>query len=306
MVSIAELDPALAAILVCPETGAPLAWRDGVLVSATGRQYPVRGGIPRFVASDDYVGSFSFEWNTHNRTQLDSFTGAQTAEAILTAKTGLCPADVAGKLVLDAGIGAGRFTDILSRWGAKVIGIDLSYAVEAAYANFHDRPNVLVVQGDIGRLPLADESIDIIISIGVLHHTPSTERYFQALVPKLKRGGRIAIWVYPDSGEFAVRRHWIPFTSRLPARAFYEWCRWIVVRIHSDPGRRWVQLLRRLFPFSEQDLGLENDILDTFDAYSPKFHFTHRPEDVARWFADAQLQDISILGVPSAVTGTKR
>jgi SAM-dependent methyltransferase len=306
MVRLTELDPALAGILACPETGAPLAWRGDELVSAAGRRYPVRGGIPRFVASDDYVGSFSFEWNTHNRTQLDSFTGAGSAEAILTAKTGLRPEDVAGKLVLDAGIGAGRFTDILSRWGAKVVGIDLSYAVEAAYANFRDRPNVLVVQGDIARLPLADESVDVIVSIGVLHHTPSTKRYFQALVPKLKRGGRIAIWVYPDSGEFAVRRHWIPFTSRLPSRAFYEWCRWIVMRIQADRGRRWVQLLRRLFPFSEQDLGLENDILDTFDAYSPKFHFTHSSEAVARWFADAGLEQIRILDVPSAVTAIKR
>ena len=301
-----QLDPALAGILACPETGAALEWQDGYLVAASGRRYPVLRGIPRFVPSDDYVGSFSFEWNTHNRTQLDSFTGAGTSAAMLTQKTGLGPEDVRGKLVLDAGIGAGRFSDVLSGWGAKVVGIDLSYAVEAAQENFRDRPNVLVAQADIGKLPLADDSIDIIVSIGVLHHTPSTERYFKALVPKLKRGGRISIWVYPDSGEYAVRNHWIPWTSRLPARAFHEWCRWIVPKIYEDPSRRWVQLLRLLFPFSDQGLGLENDILDTFDAYSPRYHFIHNAEEVSRWFAEAGLSEIRVLGVPTSVTGVKR
>jgi SAM-dependent methyltransferase len=305
LVSAKLLDPALTGILACPETGTPLSWQGDALVAPGGQRYKVLRGIPRFVPSDDYVGSFSFEWNTHNRTQLDSFTGAGTSEAMFTAKTGLGPEDVRGKLVLDAGIGAGRFTDVLSHWGAKVVGVDLSYAVEAAQANFRDRPNVLVAQADIGKLPLADESIDVIVSIGVLHHTPSTERYFKALVPKLKRGGRISIWVYPDSGEYAVRSNWIPFTRRLPARAFYEWCRWIVPLIHADPSRRWVQLLRRLFPFSDQGLGLENDILDTFDAYSPAFHGIHSPQQVRRWFIEAGLVEIKVLDVPSSVTGVK-
>ncbi len=299
------LDPALAAILACPETGESLAWQDEALVGASGRRYPVLRGIPRFVPSDEYVGSFSFEWNTHNRTQLDSFTGSASSEAMFAEKTGLSPEAVRGKIVLDAGIGAGRFSDVLSRWGAKVVGVDLSYAVEASHANFRDRPNVLVAQADIGRLPLADASVDVIVSIGVLHHTPSTERYFKALVPKLKRGGRISIWVYPDSGEYAVRNNWIPWTSRLPPRAFYEWCRWIVPKIYQDPSRRWVQLLRRLFPFSDQGLGLENDILDTFDAYSPRYHFIHGAEEVSRWFAEAGLAEIQVLGVPTSVTGVK-
>ena len=299
------LDPALESILACPETGAVLAWQADRLVSPAGAAYPLLRGIPRFVPSDDYVGSFSFEWNTHDRTQLDSFTGATTSEVMFAEKTGLTQADVAGRLVLDAGIGAGRFTDVLSRWGAKVVGVDLSYAVEAAQANFRERPNVLVAQADIGRLPLADESMDVIVSIGVLHHTPSTERYFKALVPKLKRGGRISIWVYPDSGEYAVRSHWIPWTSALPPRAFHEWCRWIVPRIYADPSRRWVQLLRRLFPFSDQGLGLENDILDTFDAYSPTFHGIHSADEVTGWFVEAGLTEIRVLGVPTSVTGVK-
>ena len=37
--------------------------------------FPVIRGIPRFVSTDAYTGSFSYEWNRFRKTQLDSFTG---------------------------------------------------------------------------------------------------------------------------------------------------------------------------------------------------------------------------------------
>jgi hypothetical protein len=48
----------------------------------------------------------------------------------------ISPGDLRGKLVLDAGVGAGRFTDVMTRWGAHVIGVDLSFPIEAAHQNF--------------------------------------------------------------------------------------------------------------------------------------------------------------------------
>ncbi len=152
-------------IFHCPESGEPLTLENDVFMSPSGKRWPVHKNIPRFVESDLYVGSFSFEWNTHNRTQLDSFTGTHFSEEFLKQKTGLSAGQVNGKLVLDAGVGAGRFADVLSKWGAHVVGVDLSYAVEAAYNNLHDRPNVTIAQADIGKLPFAPETFDYIISI---------------------------------------------------------------------------------------------------------------------------------------------
>src|SRR5581483_11894721 len=170
--------------------------------------YPVVREIPRFVSSDHYVRSFSFEWNVHNQTQLDTFRHDHSSEDMFHQKTGLTPGDVRGKLVLDAGIGAGRFADVLARWGANVVGIDLSYAVEAANQNFGEMPNVLVCQADIGRLPFRPGTFDFIVSIGVLHHTPDTRSFFQHLPRYLKPGGEIAIWVYPNEGDYVVRSRW--------------------------------------------------------------------------------------------------
>jgi SAM-dependent methyltransferase len=244
------------------------------------------------VQSDEYVGSFSFEWNTHKTTQLDTFRKDDFSEDTFRKKTGFRPEDLRGKLVLDAGIGAGRFTEIMTRWGANVIGIDLSYAVEAAQENLGHLENVLVAQADIGHLPFKAETFDVIVSIGVLHHTPDTRKYFQALVPYVRHGGTIAIWVYPVEPDYVTRKQWIPFTSRIPERMFYEWCRWFVPFANRHPNNFLIRCSRRVFPFSRQGLGLENDILDTFDGYSPRFHGIHTPEEVEGWFTEAGLVDV--------------
>jgi SAM-dependent methyltransferase/uncharacterized protein YbaR (Trm112 family) len=283
----------LFSVLACPTCKASLIRRGETLSCPIGpHEFPILRGIPRFVQSDEYVGSFSFEWNTHKTTQLDTFRQDDSSEDMFRKKTGFKPEDLRGKLVLDAGIGAGRFTDIMARWGANVIGIDLSYAVEAAQENFGHLENVLVAQADIGHLPFKAETFDVVVSIGVLHHTPDTRRYFQALVPYVRHGGTIAIWVYPVETDFVTRKQWIPFTSRIPDRMFYEWCRWFVPFASRRPNNLLIRCIRRVFPFSRQGLGLENDILDTFDGYSPRFHGIHTPEEVEGWFTEAGLADV--------------
>ena len=279
-------------ILCDPVTGQELTRRGDAFVGQ-GRKYPIIGDVPRFVQTDLYVDSFSFEWNVHDRTQLDVFQGSRSSEDSFVAKTGFTADFLRGKLVLDAGIGAGRYSDIASRWGADVVGVDLSYAVEAAHRNLGGRDNVWIAQADIGALPFRPGSFDAIFSIGVLHHTPDTRQYFQSLVPLLKPGGVIAIWVYPREGDYVVRQRWVRFVNKIPPGMFYTWCRWFVPWASERLSRPLVGALRRVFPFSTQGLGIENDILDTFDGYSPTFHGIHSPEEVEGWFADAGLRDIS-------------
>ena len=298
--------PSLDALLRCPESGAPLRREDDAYVSPSGRRWPIVREVPRFVADDRYVSSFSFEWNTHSRTQLDARTGGTWSEEIFRAKTGLTPEDVRGKVVLDAGVGAGRFSELLARWGAgRLVGADLSYAVEAARDNLRPHPNASVVQADIGHPPFAPATFDLIISIGVLHHTSDTRAHFERLLPLLKPGGTVCIWVYPHEGDYLTRNAWIPFTRRIPSEVFYRWCRWFVPLALKHPHSLAVQYIGQLFPFSNQGFGLENDILDTFDAYSPWFHWTHTPEEVSAWFRAAGLRDVRVMPWNTSVRGVK-
>lgn len=278
----------------CPETGTRLRVETDALVNTSGRRWPIVSGIPRFVSSEAYTSSFGFEWNVHNSTQFDAHTDG-ASERELRLKTGLTPEQVSGRLVLDAGVGAGRYTDVLSRWGARVVGIDLSCAVEAAHSHFRKRTNVTIAQADIACLPFARETFDLVVSIGVLHHTPDTRSHFLMLVPFLKPGGEIAVWVYPRTGAYKNRKAWIPFTHRIPARWFYAWCRRFVPLIQNHVANPFINYFRRVFPISDQGLGVENDILDTFDGYSPTFHGIHDSEEVQGWFQEVGLVDVRVM-----------
>src|SRR5205823_6921844 len=122
--------PAAMIGFVSPRTGAPF-WpeRDGnALVSGVGERVPIVGGIPRFVSSDDYAAAFGLQWNLHAYTQLDSRTGAHLTEQRLVRCSGLPLQQFAGLRVLEAGCGAGRFTELLVRAGALVHSVDLSGA----------------------------------------------------------------------------------------------------------------------------------------------------------------------------------
>ena len=91
------------------------------------------------------------------------------------------PADFEGRVVLDAGCGKGRHIFLAAKFKARtVVGVDLSNAVEAAYRNTRELPNVHVIQADIYHLPFA-QPFDLAYSIGVLHHLPDPKAGFLAL-----------------------------------------------------------------------------------------------------------------------------
>jgi SAM-dependent methyltransferase len=278
------------------------------LVSAEGRRWPIVGGVPRFVPSESYTSSFGFEWNVHRTTQLESANeGITRTVPTLGEKTGLAPADVAGKLVLDAGVGSGRFSEVLATWGAKVFGIDLSRAVEAAARNLARFPDATIAQADIGAPPFADGTFDVVVSIGVLHHTEDTRRHFQRLVRLVKPGGAICIWVYPAEDHYLKRVALSPFVKALPTLWFYRFCRRAVPFVLARRYNPIVRYFMDVFPVSDQGFGLENDILDTFDAYSPTFHWVHKPEELERWFREAGLEGFRTFGPPwpTAARGSK-
>ena len=111
--------------------------------------------MPRFVASDDYAAAFGWQWTHFQKSQLDSYTGTTISRDRLTRCLGGSLSIVRGKAVLEAGCGAGRFTEILIESGARVVAADLSSAVDANYANCGAATDYFVWQADIRRLPVA-------------------------------------------------------------------------------------------------------------------------------------------------------
>ena len=104
-----------------------------------------------------------------------------------------------GEVVLDLGSGAG-FDSFLAAQAVgengKVIGVDMTpQMIEKARANVEktDYRNVEFRLGEIENLPVADDTVDAIISNCVINLSPEKERVFAEAYRVLKTGGRLAI-----------------------------------------------------------------------------------------------------------------
>ena len=308
-----QLSEEVVAILRCTACGAPLtAHAEALSCSACSRTFPRVRGAWRFVDPNNYAESFGFQWQRYSRTQLDDGT-RHDSEVLFRMKTGFRPEDLKGKLVLDVGCGTGRFAEVATRWGAYVVGIDLSAAAEVAARNLNDR-DFVAFQADVFHLPFALESFDYIYSIGVLHHTPNCEEAVKVLPQYLKPGASLAVWLYSAYGNwYRFSDLYRKFTSRMSPTSLHRVLKVAVPFFYNlDRGLRKIPLLGRpaagvihyAFPVNRQSTA-EARVLDTFDWYSPKYQSKHTYEEVFRWFEDCGLEDLHVGEVPVAVRGKK-
>lgn len=268
-------------------------------------------GIYRFVDAQHYAGSFGFQWHLHAKTQLDT-EQSRRSEGAFRRRTGFRPEDLAGKLVLDVGCGMGRFAEVATRWGAHVVGIDLSLAAEVAARNLADR-SASIFQADVFKLPFAPASFDYIYSIGVLHHTPDCEKAFKVLPSLLKPGGRIAIWLYSSYNPwYRMSDLYRKLTRRMSPRLLHSLCYGSIPLFGVHQVLRKIPVLGR--PMSGAlaymlPMSFNRDpkwrVLDTFDWYSPWYQSKHTYEEVFRWFESCGLDDLRVIEQPIAVQGHK-
>ena len=311
------IDPLLGAprFLCCPNCGGALQTAHGAdELTCTGcsRQYPIVGGLPRFVPKENYAASFGFQWNLHAKTQLDSQTKIPISADRVRIATGW-PARLDGETILEAGSGAGRFTEVLVRTGATVLSFDYSNAVESNMRNNGAAPNLLLFQGDIFNIPCPLKSLDRVFCLGVIQHTPDPERAFRSLASRVRSGGHLAIDVYAKS--FIAAFHWRfllrPFTKRMSKERLYNLCeRWVPPLIPLSAGlyKLFGRFGARLLPIAEYSyLGFSPEVnrqwsvLDTFDMLSPQFDLPQSVATVRSWFESEGFTDIEVFRGPNGV-----
>lgn len=131
-------------------------------------------------------------------------SNAYNAHLDFPATTGLVP-DVAGERVLDAGCGAGQYTEWLLEQGADVVGVDAS---EGMLAEARERvgQRATLRQADLGQ-PLSfarDDSFDGVLSALVLDYVPDWEATFAEFARILRPGGFVVVSVTHPFDEFPL------------------------------------------------------------------------------------------------------
>lgn len=107
--------------------------------------------------------------------------------------------DVAGKRVLEIGLGEGSESELLIRRGARWSGVDLTAESVARVQTRMALRNLRyedLRQGSVLNLPFADDSFDMVFSHGVLHHVPDILGAQQEIHRVLRPGGELVIMMY--------------------------------------------------------------------------------------------------------------
>ena len=300
---------------------------EGLEFSLGGKTFIVQKGIPRSntlmsEAQAQTSQTFGFKWK-----KVDTFDSpASLARMCQWLKERYGDLSMASwlsehgqhPLLVDAGCGAGMSAlellgPLLPR--VRYLGIDVSQAVDIARQRFAQRGhNCGFLQADVTDLPFPSESVDIIFSEGVLHHTNSTEEALKSLGRLLKLGGRFLFYVYRKKGpirEFTddhIRERLQPmsldeaWTAMEPLtqlgislgelRAEIDIPQPIDV-LGIPAGRINVQ---RLFywhvakMFYRPDLSFDEMNHINFDWYAPSNAARQTPEEVRAWCAGSGLE----------------
>lgn len=301
---------------------------------ACGATYPIVNGVPRVLPADLRVALSEHypEFFATNRTRLETVgltgEGFET-EGMLHVMRAFgyewnefddyshenfeewVDVDVSffdGKFGLDAGCGAGRHSVRAHGYGARMIAMDLSPAVDAAQAKARMIEGIDVVQGDIFNPPFAAGTFDFIYSIGVIHHTPDPPRAFASLVPYLRQGGSIITMVYASGrpkalGVLAAIRK---VSTRLPL-PLTKALSWLAAAVDTVfPITAYRVLLACRVPKTWLDkvtpehvriyaaTNFEITYTDWLDRLSYPYVHYYDVDDVTGWYARAGLDDVKV------------
>lgn len=232
----------------------------------------------------DTIKNFGSEWETWNKFGWGEGQTPEGAKRHFDYKVLFTPEEIKGKRVLDAGCGNGRYSKIALDYGAEVISVDLSHAVDAAEKNLHENQKAHIVQADLFTLPFKEGSFDFIFSNGVLMHTGNAKRAFLSLIPLLTKHGKITIHLYHkgniiyETVDATIRA----ITTRLPLPLMYHL---------SKLGAHIASLIPHTFLHKVINafVRFEAHPHYIFDWYTAPIATHHTYTEVYKWLEEAQL-----------------
>ena len=307
--------------LNCPIHQNSLTKFDSYLECKFGCRYSILEAIPRFVPQL-YTEAFGFQWKIFDKTQLDSYSGTSvTRTRLIEAIGSSLSSDLTNQHVLEVGCGAGRFTEVLLDLGAVVYSIDHSNAVEVNTTNFPQSQKHVVVQADVGSLPYAENTFDVVLCLGVIQHTPDPEVTIRNLARHVKPGGWLVIDHYSHSISWYLRTAPLfrQVLKRLGPRISFRIVSTIfkgAIPFYKISTNRYYRKLLHIFfpivyfeneiPELPNSLKLEWGLLDTFDSLTDWNKHRRSTASIKQSLIENGLVEIECFDNGSAVVARAR
>jgi len=285
--------------------------REGMLSSPCGRAFPITEGVPRLVPGEALRDRLS------QRTQALFGDEWQRFPELERVHEGIFRwyfegdggVDWAAVRALDAGCGMGRWLHFARAAGGRVVGMDVSVAVDVAARREGEAADL--VQADLRWPPFAAGTFDLVYSLGVVHHVDDPAAAVRALASLVRPGGTLRLFVYRSlEDESAARRALLGLvtalrsvTTRLPPSILHAFA-WAVsasaTALFLAPRRalrRWPagDRLTRGVPLSQYtDVPFRMLVAEQFDRFGAPREGRYRREEVEAWLREAGLEVVDV------------
>ena len=263
--------------------------KDKSTLTYKGKEVKIRDGIPRFTPDLSYsTGNFSKLRDEHATIQMDSQNGTTEREDTILNRTGWSKEFFQGKTILECGCGAGPDTEILLKFGARVISVDIA-GLDVARKNIGDTESISFVQASILDLPFKKESFDIVWCHRVIQHTPDPKAVLDHILQFVKPDGAAFVHSYARTWFQMWRWKYVlwPFTKKMDPEKLYNrikaaapFMTKLTNAIYKIPYGKYFNHMFIPFlnyrhytgfeGFTDEQI-MEYSIHDTFDALSPAF-----------------------------------
>lgn len=175
---------------------------EGALVCPCGRAFPVTRGVPELLLPEradarlaENARTWDFIWR-----KTAGLAGRFTSAEMFHDDFALEESRLRGRVVLEAGIGSGKFLhELLGSGAERVVGADISSAIFGVRESLRDTPGadrLLLVRCDLRRLPFRAGAFDLVLSSRVLHHIDPMEDRLRELTGLLRAAGELRAVVY--------------------------------------------------------------------------------------------------------------
>ena len=113
-----------------------------------------------------------------------------------------------GEEVLEIGVGIGTDLVEYAKGGAIVSGVDLGpdqIMLTKLNLDLHQLPYKEMKEGNIENLPFPDNSFDLVLCVGVVHHTPNSQKAVDEIYRVLKPDGQAMVLVYARGWKHYIK-----------------------------------------------------------------------------------------------------
>lgn len=259
---------------------------------------------------------YSYWWNeSHKGVNYDKVATKKIFVSTLSTEI----EEFENKIVLDAGCGNGRFSDLISDSNPKLLVIaDVSDGIFQAKKKIENKNlSFIAIKGDLNKIPFKLDIFDIIYSWGVIHHTPDPRYTFNNISKLCKENGRFGIYVYKQNPDYKYNNMHIRLIAILRQYLIIYPLRFISQFLSEKNVKKLfipIHFIENFFNYgvvgchsSKNKFEKKLYFRTVIDRFKTKYASEHQEYEIVNWYKENKFNDLVVGTDPKiGIIGTKK